>query len=603
MLRLNALQFLKKFLRKNSGFSQGRLANVWALNPKNMKKRLLATLVTISFLLPQIALAKDICIAEEDIPKDLEITALYPNPNTGEDEWIEIKNTGKTNLELAFYTIEDTTNKPYPLEGTLEAGESTSITGFSFQLNNSNETVTLKTIAGDTVDTFSYETSTKGQAIEKDAQVETASETTSEDTTEPTETETEVITPVTPTLWPIFSEAMPNPEGSDSTEEWIELYNPYDQALTMDGLKLDDEDGGSSPYGLTGTLEAESYLLVSIQDSKLTLNNTVDHIRLLGANDEILWDISYEDTTEGKSYALIGDSYVITTPTPGEENIAPESTTENADASEEATESDTNYQDGDLSENVEITEVFPNPEGPDQEEEWIELTNGGTIAVNLGNWILDDGPGGSDPYIIPDNFIIEPGQTLIIYRTESGIALNNSNETVEIVDYNGEIMDEISYESSEEGESYSQITVEETATESASIAELGQSKFDIWEWTIPSPGEPNPIWKQIKGDVESFDGSLLTLFDGTSNWTFKANQAQTDELLFKIGNTVLVQASMENGLYKIMTSELIKGAEASQKTSIPWGLIATVITIAGWLGYEAYKKRQKTLHFGPEALN
>ena len=45
----------------------------------------------------------------------------------------------------------------------------------------------------------------------------------------------------------------------------------------------------------------------------------------------------------------------------------------------------------DLSESVNISEVFPNPEGSDQESEWIEITNTSSVDVNLGNWIIDDG--------------------------------------------------------------------------------------------------------------------------------------------------------------------------------------------------------------------
>ncbi|MFA5855596.1 MAG: lamin tail domain-containing protein [Candidatus Gracilibacteria bacterium] len=584
-------------------------------------RKLLISLMCMSLVAPLTAHAAQICVDSAEISTAVEISAIYPNPNTGEDEWIEIKNTSTKVVLLDFYTLEDATAKPWALTGSLAANGTSRLSGFPFALNNSDETVTLKTTDGVTVDTFAYKTTTKGQIITKEDIETTATTTTTEtpntSTTPPAETTTTTSTQTpatTPTLWPSFSEALPNPVGSDSSEEWIELYNPHDQILTLDGLNLDDEEGGSTPYKLTGTLAPESYLLITIVDSKITLNNDTDHVRLLGINNEILWDITYSDTKEGESWVKIGDSYTFTTPTPGEENTAPQAAPqeETANSTGEDSPGDTvdPANNGDLSENVDISEVFPNPEGPDQKEEWIELTNGGTVPVDLGNWILDDGPGGSDPYVIPSGTIVAPGGTLVLYRTESGVVLNNTSETVELSDYTGEIMSEVSYDESVEGESYSEITVEDTASEQASLNGLGNQIFSIWKWTIPTPGETNPIWKQIKGEVADFDGQLLTLFDGISNWTFKTASAQTDNLLYSVGNTILVQAAMKNGIYEIMSGELVS-ANASQNKSggsgTPWSLILSSLALTTWISYEVYKRRKerakKNLHFDEQALN
>ncbi len=533
-----------------------------------------------------------------EISTQIEISALYPNPNTGEKEWVEIRNTSSKTIDLSHYTLEDSTTKPWALSGSLEGGESLQIDGFPFQLNNSDETVSLKTSAGTLVDSWTYASSVKGEILSRDNDEEAAEE---EEPVEETD-ESNSESTETPSLWPIFSEALPNPQGSDSTDEWIELYNPYGETLTLTGLQLDDMEGGSSPYKMEGTLAPETYLLISVVDSGLTLNNDADQIRLLGLQKEVLWEISYSNPKEGESYALFGSSYSWTsTPTPNEENQA-NLEAESASSEEESPEKEeTNYENGDLSEEVKLTEVFPNPEGTDNEEEWIEITNGSSVAVNLGNWTITDASGKT--YTFPDDTIIEANSTLVLYRPTSQISLNNSNESLALADYTGEVLSEVSYESSEEDQSYAQIQVEAVESTQAALVALGNPARTLWEWVTPSPGEENPIWKQIKGTVTEYDGSLLTLFDGISTWTFTAPESATASLLYGAGNLLLVQASLQDGLYQVMQAELIEKAVSENKKSFPWLFLFGTLGLTGWGANELWKKHKKTLNFGQMALD
>lgn len=561
-----------------------------------MFKRILSFLIFLTLSAP--AAFADTCPATATAPSlNLQISALYPNPNTGENEWIEITNSGSSVVDLSLYTLEDATAHPWATTGTLNAGTGTRISGFPFALNNTNETVTLKTSTGTLVDTWTYATSTKGEILYRNA-----ASTPSTPTSSPTEPTITTTTTVTPTEWPAFSEALPNPAGSDSDAEWIELYNSYGAPLTLDGLSLDDEEGGSSPHTLSGTLAGESYLLVSITDSGLTLNNTDDHIRLLGVNNEVLWDVPYTGGQESFSYALIEGTYVWTdNPTPGEENTGPTpAPTESPTITDSTTPADPT-QNGDLSDAVAVTEVFPNPDGPDNEDEWIELTNGGTSPINLGNWTITDASGAS--YTFPNTVIVEPGETLVLYRTESGISLNNSSETVDLADYTGEVISEVNYDSTVEDQSYSEIEVESVSSTQASTSGLGNPSFSTWQWVDPSPGVKNPIWKQIKGVVSEWDGQWLTMNDGLSNWTFESDNSDENGLLFQNGNTILVEAAMTNGIYQIMHSELVQSRSQSGAGSFPWSWLLSGLAALGWIGYELHKKRKKAWTLPTEALN
>lgn len=543
-------------VRNNSGIYQGHPLKVALLNPETMK-RLLAFLIALT--LPAQSLAACICL--DSPPLHLEITSAYPQPLEGEDEWVELQNIGDNTVDLAFYTLEDATGNPMNLEGELLPGESIQISNLSFQLNNGSDSLILETIDEVYVHSFSYEQSEPGQSVPiPEASIEVD------------EIEEENLE--LPSRWPDFSEALPNPEGVDSTEEWIELYNPFDENLELTGLKLDDQEGGSSPYALTGTISANDYLIISVEDSGLSLNNSTDEVRLL-LEDTELWAIPYADVEEGLSYALIDGAYQWTTPTPGSINVS--------------TSSEDN---GDLSEEIELTEVQPNPEGPDQDNEWIEITNGGDGTVDLGNWTIDDGPNGSDPYVIPSGTIIEPGETIVFDRPTTGVALNNSHEAVELRDYTGDIIDQIDYESTQEGKSLSKIEIEELQNLQASFNPMGLRTETIWEWTEPTPGESNPRWTELVGLVQNYQEGTLTVLHGNTEYLFDVVDSQFSELLFQPGNTLLVQASIGDGFSRLIRAELLEQVIAPENKAIPWSWIVLGILSLSVLGYE-WKKHSK----------
>ncbi len=70
-----------------------------------------------------------------------------------------------------------------------------------------------------------------------------------------------------------------------------------------------------------------------------------------------------------------------------------------------------------------INEILYDPEGPETEEEWVELWNSGMQAINIGNWSLldqeaDDLPAGQVDFIFPD--LDFPPNAYILVHTGPG---------------------------------------------------------------------------------------------------------------------------------------------------------------------------------------
>ena len=123
----------------------------------------------------------------------------------------------------------------------------------------------------------------------------------------------------------IINEILPNPEGSDAEEEWIEIFNQGDMQINLLNWKIDDIEGGSRPYKFSSVvnLSPNQFYIIDRAESKLALNNTVDAVRLFDNAENLVDKIEYGEVEEGEAYARgENDKWFWTTvPTPGDENI------------------------------------------------------------------------------------------------------------------------------------------------------------------------------------------------------------------------------------------------------------------------------------------
>ncbi|MCH8741335.1 lamin tail domain-containing protein [Patescibacteria group bacterium] len=138
-----------------------------------------------------------------------------------------------------------------------------------------------------------------------------------------------------------------------------------------------------------------------------------------------------------------------------------------------------------------INELLPSPEGPDNEEEFIELYNNNSVPVNLSEWTIQDTRGSTKAYTFPEGTNIHSRSFLVLNRPVSKIVLNNEGEGLILKNPSESIVDSVLYEGkAPQGQSYAK-------------------KIDgIWEWTlILTPGEENrfllPAETQLEPETQA----------------------------------------------------------------------------------------------------
>ena len=123
----------------------------------------------------------------------------------------------------------------------------------------------------------------------------------------------------------IISEFIPNPTGSDTENEWIELFNQSGQIANLTNWQLDDQEDGSSPFVFPANslIAPKQFLVIRRPISKISLNNDQDQVRLIYPDGSLATEVSYAgESKQGFSVAFDGLDYFWTKiPTPGSANI------------------------------------------------------------------------------------------------------------------------------------------------------------------------------------------------------------------------------------------------------------------------------------------
>ncbi|MFH1890483.1 MAG: lamin tail domain-containing protein [Candidatus Kuenenbacteria bacterium] len=104
----------------------------------------------------------------------------------------------------------------------------------------------------------------------------------------------------------IITELLPNPAGSDTELEWIEIFNQGQFQVNLANWQIDDAEKGSRPYTITDELiiSPGEYLVFYRPTTKIAFNNSYDSARLFDGQGNLADEISYDEVIEDASYAL-----------------------------------------------------------------------------------------------------------------------------------------------------------------------------------------------------------------------------------------------------------------------------------------------------------
>ncbi len=258
-------------------------------------------------------------------------------------EWLELYSTNPQVIDLAGWSISDSSGTTIRLAANTQISQGQFLTiTMSNLLNDSGDSVQLAMTDGRVVDQLSYTkplaNTTWSRIPDAGSWLNNAPATpnqpnrasqptavpatktpkptaTSKPTTTPRATAKPKLSKAKPTTQPTIglktnypqlqiNEIMPAPRATDwnadgehnSNDEWIELYNPNNYQVDLMGWQLDDQaDAGSRPWRLpTGmSIAAHGYVVIFASQSKLSLTNTGEAVRLIQPNGVIADTISY----------------------------------------------------------------------------------------------------------------------------------------------------------------------------------------------------------------------------------------------------------------------------------------------------------------------
>jgi len=317
-------------------------------------------------------------------------------------------------------------------------------------------------------------------------------------------------------------------DPADGDTEWIELYNKLDKLVNLESWAI--EEGSGAKTKLSGQIGKGAFIV--IEKPKGNLNNKGDIVILRDAGGNLIDQVTYGNWNDGQTdnnAPVAADPYSIARKLDGyntfnnanDFSLTSELTkgTSNIiifveEGEEEITTADRAQYD--YSNEIIISEIFPNPAGNDSEAEFIEVYNKSESDVNLAGWRLGDET--NKRYTVKENLIIKTKEYLVIYREDSGIALNNSGDTVKLFQPLLEaVYQEVKYEASQEDWSYNWREVD--------------GKY-VWS-EIVTPGQANEIKEVNHEPVVEFSCSSTALtgqpveFDGSDSW-----DEDGDELIF-----------------------------------------------------------------------
>lgn len=282
---------------------------------------------------------------EYDFSDNIIISEIYADPLEGDQEFIELKNKNGEEVNLNGWKIADATDKKFIISS--EKFISTKINKYfviygdvsKIALNNSGDSVRLYKPDDTLAQAVEYKDGKKGQSYSfadkkwqwTDKLTPDKENTIDTDATAPEEENNNYQ--FSDKL--ILSELLPDPEGSDSSDEFVEIFNSDNKNIDLLGWSLQDSSR-TFTWAESVVLKPQEYRAFYITDTKISLNNLGEKISLLDPEEKIISTVTYGKSQTGLSYNYDSDEWAWSTIiTPNEKNNIEEPASEDPDQKDE----------------------------------------------------------------------------------------------------------------------------------------------------------------------------------------------------------------------------------------------------------------------------
>jgi hypothetical protein len=260
---------------------------------------------------------------------------------------------------------------------------------------------------------------------------------------------------------------------ADSSDEWIELHNPGPDPVDLHGWRLTDE--GDLYVALQGSIPSYGFFLLERTDDHPVADVAADQIYTGGLNNdgESLWLLDPAGTVidsangDGGGWPAGNGAARFSMERRGGDDRSgnwgsfPGYGGVGHDSSGNRIGGTPRYPNAvnlpapaptHIPSRVVINEVLIRPHydwegtgGVSPSDEFIELYNAGDLPVHLLGWILDDSEGaGSKPFVIADT-VLQAHAFLAFFRSRTHVALNDTGDTVRLLEPGGRVVDRIAY--------------------------------------------------------------------------------------------------------------------------------------------------------------
>ncbi len=366
---------------------------------------------------------------------ELTISEVMPNDDETGYRWVELHNKGDSAIQLENYCLSDDETKPLKWQftsGTVPAGGYVCVylSGLgkdaddgihtTFRLSKEDTTLLLSDLQGELIDRIAWSTGVpEGVSVVKN------SAGTAEYTAFPTfeaqnsaQTFTELAITVMDGSDPVhINEVLKTNKLSITDEdgdryEWVELKNTSSETVSLEGYFLSDDANDLYKWALPDvTIESGGYQVVFLSGknrmsgelhASFGLSDDENELFLTTLNGMRSESLSLEGITQDNVSVGVdedGEIRYYAAPTPGYDNAHGFETADQIGCFD--------------NQGVFISEVSAVQEIKSDENDWIELHNGGAAAVDLTGWTISDSSDEPARYTIQDKTIEADGYLVI----------------------------------------------------------------------------------------------------------------------------------------------------------------------------------------------